>query len=44
MVTSWAEAGRPDLTRYGLTVRSDGAHDLWLDDPEAITTRLPDPG
>lgn len=44
VVTSWTAAGRPELTRYGLTVHPDGSHDLWLDDPDKITSTLSAPG
>ncbi|MFD7289733.1 methyltransferase domain-containing protein [Streptomyces sp. NPDC059863] len=29
----WMEHGRPELTRFGLTVAPDGAQSVWLDDP-----------
>jgi protein-L-isoaspartate O-methyltransferase len=31
----WTAAGRPPWERLGLTVTSDGAHHLWLDDPRS---------
>ncbi|MEY7971400.1 methyltransferase domain-containing protein [Saccharomonospora xinjiangensis] len=37
----WNEAGRPEPTRLGLTVASDGAHELWLDRPEQPVMPLP---
>ncbi|WP_017593020.1 methyltransferase domain-containing protein [Nocardiopsis potens] len=30
----WAGAGRPGIGRFGLTVGADGAHRVWLDDPD----------
>ncbi|MFF7725874.1 methyltransferase domain-containing protein [Streptomyces sp. NPDC008001] len=36
--TWWDEHGRPELTRFGLTVTVDGEHHTWLDTPE---NRLP---
>jgi methyltransferase of ATP-grasp peptide maturase system len=41
LLTHWRDAGRPDHERYGLTVGSDGAHTLWLDEPEGVCWRLP---
>jgi hypothetical protein len=35
----WLDAGRPDHTRFGLTVTKDGQH-VWLDSPNQIV-RLP---
>lgn len=32
--TEWNEHGRPEITRYGLTIQPDGTHLLWLDDPD----------
>jgi len=29
----WDEHGRPDVDRFGLTVRSDGRQETWLDEP-----------
>ncbi|MFJ5224138.1 hypothetical protein [Streptomyces sp. NPDC088400] len=29
----WEGAGRPDLTRFGVTVGSDGEQAIWLDAP-----------
>ncbi|RKN77500.1 methyltransferase domain-containing protein [Streptomyces klenkii] len=37
----WDEQGRPEITRYGLTVTGDGEHHVWLDAPEH---RLPQGG
>lgn len=34
LVTSWHDHGRPDLSRYGLTVQRDATHLLWLDEPD----------
>ncbi|MEV4925028.1 methyltransferase domain-containing protein [Streptomyces roseoverticillatus] len=34
----WDEHGRPEITRFGLTVTIDGEHHTWLDAPE---NRLP---
>ncbi|MCX4685929.1 methyltransferase domain-containing protein [Kitasatospora purpeofusca] len=31
--TWWVERGRPELTRFGLTVRPDGRQQTWLDSP-----------
>lgn len=33
LLTHWANAGRPSVDRYGLTVDEGGAHTLWLDEP-----------
>ncbi|MFE4367843.1 methyltransferase domain-containing protein [Streptomyces sp. NPDC056835] len=33
LLTHWANAGRPSVDRYGLTVDEAGAHALWLDEP-----------
>ncbi|MFD7449027.1 methyltransferase domain-containing protein [Kitasatospora sp. NPDC059827] len=30
---AWLEDGRPELTRFGLTVTADGDQHVWLDDP-----------
>lgn len=32
---AWLEAGQPDLSRFGLTVRPDGQH-VWLDHPRNV--------
>lgn len=32
LVVTWNEHGRPRVDRYGLTVRPDGTHLLWLDE------------
>jgi hypothetical protein len=37
-LTWWAEKGRPDLDRFGLTVRPDGTTHPWLDDPAGLLT------
>lgn len=37
----WNDRGRPDPTRFGLTVAADGKHVLWLDRPDKVVTRLP---
>ncbi|MGW7001298.1 methyltransferase domain-containing protein [Streptomyces sp. NPDC054933] len=29
----WDAAGQPGVGRFGLTVRADGAHEVWLDEP-----------
>ncbi|MGW7003937.1 methyltransferase domain-containing protein [Streptomyces sp. NPDC054933] len=29
----WDGAGRPGVARFGLTVRADGTHEVWLDEP-----------
>ncbi|MDH6579813.1 hypothetical protein [Kitasatospora sp. MAP5-34] len=29
----WLEAGRPELSRFGLTVTADGEQSVWLDEP-----------
>ncbi|MFJ9030866.1 methyltransferase domain-containing protein [Streptomyces sp. NPDC102274] len=36
----WLEHGRPELTRFGLTVAPDGAQSVWLDDPACGVGRL----
>ncbi|GAA1139444.1 MULTISPECIES: methyltransferase domain-containing protein [Streptomyces violaceusniger group] len=41
LLTQWRDAGRPGHERYGLTVASDGAHTLWLDEPDGMSWRLP---
>lgn len=33
----WAERGRPDHTRFGLTVTAEGEH-AWLDSPDTLVT------
>ncbi|NJP82716.1 methyltransferase domain-containing protein [Streptomyces sp. AA8] len=30
----WDEQGRPEITRFGLTVTADGEHHVWLDAPQ----------
>lgn len=30
----WIESGRPERSRLGLTVTSDGTHRVWLDEPD----------
>ncbi|MFB7496807.1 methyltransferase domain-containing protein [Streptomyces sp. NPDC056161] len=37
-LTWWAERGRPDLGRFGLTVGPDGATRAWLDRPADVLT------
>ncbi|MER7113873.1 methyltransferase domain-containing protein [Saccharomonospora azurea] len=37
----WNDRGRPEPTRFGLTVAADGAHVLWIDRPDRVVTRLP---
>ncbi|MFL4906806.1 methyltransferase domain-containing protein [Streptomyces sp. MMS24-I2-30] len=37
-LTWWAERGRPDLDRFGLTVGPDGATRAWLDRPADVLT------
>ncbi|MFD9593761.1 rRNA adenine N-6-methyltransferase family protein [Kitasatospora sp. NPDC059973] len=32
----WVRKGRPDLTRFGMTVTVDGEHRPWLDSPEHL--------
>lgn len=32
---AWLEAGQPDLSRFGLTVRPDGQH-VWFDHPRNV--------
>ena len=34
----WISAGRPDITRFGITARS-GEHTVWLDHPDNCVTR-----
>ncbi|GAA3058241.1 methyltransferase domain-containing protein [Kitasatospora albolonga] len=34
----WLEDGRPDLTRFGVTVDPDGTQTVWLDDPDHPVT------
>ncbi|MCP2168145.1 methyltransferase domain-containing protein [Goodfellowiella coeruleoviolacea] len=41
IMRAWEDAGRPDLDRYGLTVRPGGAHLLWLDSPDHLVLELP---
>ncbi|MFD0443999.1 hypothetical protein ACFQ10_18455 [Streptomyces indonesiensis] len=41
LLTQWRDAGRPGHERYGLTVSPDGAHVLWLDEPDDMGWRLP---
>ncbi|MGW5448676.1 methyltransferase domain-containing protein [Streptomyces asiaticus] len=41
LLTQWRDAGRPGHERYGLTVSPDGAHVLWLDEPDGMGWRLP---
>lgn len=31
----WADAGRPDCTRYGVTVTPEGTR-VWLDSPDNL--------
>lgn len=38
LLRAWDEAGRPEISRYGLTVDPDGRHHLWLDRPDAAET------
>ncbi|MGH3570204.1 MAG: methyltransferase domain-containing protein [Pseudonocardia sp.] len=35
----WADLGRPDRSRFGLTATSTGAHHIWLDDPDNIVNQ-----
>lgn len=37
----WREHGCPDLARFGVSVHSDGSHDLWLDEPGVVVSALP---
>ncbi|WP_298176096.1 methyltransferase domain-containing protein [Saccharomonospora sp.] len=37
----WDDLGRPEPTRFGLTVSSDGTHTLWLDQPDRAVMHLP---
>ncbi|WP_424892323.1 methyltransferase domain-containing protein [Streptomyces sp. XH2] len=30
----WGDQGRPEITRYGLTITTGGEHHVWLDSPE----------
>ncbi|MEU1631081.1 methyltransferase domain-containing protein [Streptomyces sp. NPDC020096] len=32
----WDAAGQPGVGRFGLTVRADGAHEVWLDEPGGL--------
>ncbi|MEV5770060.1 methyltransferase domain-containing protein [Streptomyces antimycoticus] len=41
LLAQWRDAGRPGHERYGLTVSPDGAHLLWLDEPDGMSWRLP---
>lgn len=41
LVQWWLEHGRPDVERFGLSVRADGTHELWLDDPAGDSRVLP---
>lgn len=36
----WVSVGRPDCSRFGLTISPEGTHRLWLDSP---STRYPPP-
>ncbi|APU17545.1 methyltransferase domain-containing protein [Actinoalloteichus fjordicus] len=36
----WEGAGRPEPTRFGLTVAADGSHTLWLDRPDELFCEL----
>ncbi|MDH6137666.1 protein-L-isoaspartate(D-aspartate) O-methyltransferase [Kitasatospora sp. MAA4] len=36
----WERSGRPDLTRFGLTVTTAGTQRAWLDDPANVLLRL----
>ncbi|MEU5641812.1 methyltransferase domain-containing protein [Streptomyces milbemycinicus] len=42
LISHWRDAGRPGHDRYGLSVSADGAHTLWLDEPEGASWRLSD--
>ncbi|MEH6375875.1 methyltransferase domain-containing protein [Streptomyces sp. KLMMK] len=35
----WEDHGRPQITRYGLTVTADGWHQVWLDTPQSPLPR-----
>jgi protein-L-isoaspartate O-methyltransferase len=37
----WHDRGRPEPTRFGLSVAPDGNHALWIDRPDKVVTRLP---
>lgn len=37
----WDDLGRPEPTRFGLTVSSGGVHTLWLDQPDRTVMSLP---
>lgn len=41
LVVTWNEHGRPRIDRYGLTVRPDGTHLLWLDERAHPVAALP---
>lgn len=41
LVTSWNEHGKPTIDQHGLTVRPDGTHLLWLDEPDNEIAVLP---
>ncbi len=40
----WQYAGRPENTRFGLTVTTSGEHLVWLDEPGRVLPRLPTTG
>lgn len=40
IVLAWEQHGQPTVDRYGLTVRPDGTHVLWIDDPGHHVTML----
>ncbi|TDC74630.1 methyltransferase domain-containing protein [Streptomyces hainanensis] len=40
----WSELGEPGIDRFGLTVRPDGAHLVWLDEPENVIAPAATPG
>jgi len=41
LATWWDDLGRPEPTRFGLTVSADGEHRLWLDRPDRAVKYLP---
>ncbi|APU23663.1 methyltransferase domain-containing protein [Actinoalloteichus sp. GBA129-24] len=40
VVCEWENLGRPGWGRFGLTVRPDGSHIVWLDDPASPHRRV----
>ena len=34
--TKWTEAGKPDCTRYGVSVTPEGQQQVWFDSPDNV--------